>query len=206
MILPFLRGMGPMSNKPPSTPGSANYGVGSRGVLIPVYTTLTVQIWGSSGGGGGANNTLAGAGGANAYFGGTGGASWFSFPGGTLIAYGGGGGGNGLYDPEFGPTNGAGGGIGGASGGSTNAAGSGNSGGGGAILISASGGPGGRGGFVSRTWNWYDAGAPAFGSTLTLTCGGGGGGGAGFFNDGELGTVPCNGNAGADASASVSWT
>lgn len=209
MILPFLRGMGPMSTKPPSTPGSANYVVGTYGIIIPVYTTLTVQIFGSGGGGGGVYSSLAGPGLVpNSVRGGVGGTSYFAAPSGTLIADGGNGGGNGYIDQSDGSFTGfgEGGSVGGASGGTTNAAGSGNAGGGPGDQGAITGGRGGRGGFVSRTWNYYDPGAPVFGASYTLVCGGGGDGGAGFVNDGETGPQARYGGAGANASAAMSWT
>lgn len=196
MLIPIFNRIRVGSLDPPSVPGSQGWGYGSRAVVIPVYKTLTMQIWGPGGGGA---STEGGDDGyqPNTVFGGTGQQSYFSFPGGTLVANGGTGGGNANYSWSTGGVQGS---PGTASGGMTNTTGGGNAGGsGGPNVLGYQGGAGGRGGFVSRTWNWFDPGAPVAGSSYTLFCGAGGGPSPDATGYGGVG-------AGANASASMSWT
>ncbi|RQH15987.1 hypothetical protein [Bradyrhizobium sp. RP6] len=196
IILPFISRIRVGGLEPPSVPGSQNWGAGSRSVVIPVYKTLTMQIWGAGGGGGNMLDTDTSTG-ANEEWGGTGGQSYFAAPGVTLIANGGTGGGNGNFNLQ---QNGASGSPGTASGGTTNTTGGGNAGGAGAGPVAGYyGGNGGRGGFVSRTWNWFDPGAPVAGSSYTLVTGGGGGPSRFYVYQPQA-------TGGANASATMSWT
>jgi hypothetical protein len=159
LIRPLRRVLRPGVLRQPSTPGSTNYGAGSRAVVIPVYNTLTVQIWGAGGGGAGNTDAESNVIGPNNFFGGTGGGSSFAYPGGTLISNGGTGGGNAYFSVPVSP--GSNGSPGGASGGSTNTTGGGNAGGAPAVYSpSYPPGRGGNGGYVIRTWNFGDPGAP----------------------------------------------
>jgi hypothetical protein len=157
---------------------------------VPRYATITVQLWGGGGGSGGGGGNDSWAYGYNGGAGTAGGTT--SFASGTAMnAYGGGAGGpgyNGGAGTEDGPyttkTDG-----GGASGG---AGVPGNNG-------YASGGAGGAGGYISKTWAYNDAGAPAWFSNITVTIGGGGsGGGAGENAPG--------GNGGGNGQAVITWS
>lgn len=149
------------------TPGSQSF-YSSGTFVVPRYEYLTVVI---TAGGGGATGYCGNDGFAYGYCGGAGGGGGSSaFYGPThVVAYGGGGGGNGGQD--YCPPSGA---SGGGSGGSVSIGGG------------AEGGygcnRGGNGGYVSKTWNWTEGDAPAYGSLIGVTIGGGGGGGGGGEN------------------------
>lgn len=187
MLLPFLSRIRVGSLRPPVTPGSASWGYGTYGPVIPEYNALTMEIWGAGGGSGTASygGTAAGAGGT----------SYFSAPSGAIYAYGGGPGG-----PGDGETAGAYGAAGSASGGDVNTPGGGAAGGNWVYWNSYVGGHGGNGGYVRKTWLWGQAGSPIVGSAYTLVCAGGGAGGYYQFNN------DLSGYAGSNASARLSWS
>lgn len=182
-----------------SVPGSTNFGPGSHSVVIPVYSVITMYIWGAGGGGGGiSGNTSAFP---NQYYGGTGGTSYFGAPDYTIYAYGGTGGGNGSF--YFGTnSNGVGGSPGGAANGNIyNTTGGGRAGGAGAPWDTGFsvwyGGSGAYGGLVTRQWIAGQAGAPVPGQAYSLVIGSGGAGGYGNFGYGSVGQ---------DAVATLQWT
>lgn len=168
------------------TPGSQSItAVGTTNFTVPRYETLTVTV---KAGGAGATGYCGNDGFAHGYCGGAGAAGGNSnFASGTAVtAYGGGGTSAGSND--YCPPSGA------------------NSGGVGGTVTTGGGGVGGtgcnRGGFggmVVKTWNWADAGAPAYGAVIAATIGGGGAGGGGGEAAGAA-------SAGAAGSVVISWT
>lgn len=175
-----------------SVPGSTNYSAGSHSVTIPIYSTITMEIWGAGGGGGGNSSGTAYA---NTWFGGTGGQSYFTAPSGTIYANGGTGGGNctggrvGANGANGSPDNGY--------YGDVNVLGGGNAGGPPQSWAPYVAGTGGYGGYVKKTWAAGAAGAPVPGVAYTLGLGFGGAAGAGDW---------AYGFAGSGATARVSWT
>jgi hypothetical protein len=156
-----------------STRASTSFTVPNR------YRTITITIYGGGGGsGGGCGND----GFAYGYCGGCGG------QGGTSVFYG--------------PTNvGSYGGYGGCPG-STGGGGSGYN--GSDVGTAGNGGSGcagagGGGTYIRKTFNYYDADAPRWGSTISVTIGSGGGGG----NNGES---ACTGSAGGVGGCDISWS
>lgn len=158
---------------------------------VPRYAYLTVQLWGGGGGGGGGGGNDSWAYGYNGGAGGGGGTTSFNSST-TMNAYGGGAGGP-CYDGGAGGQDGPSGSYGSTGGG---AAGGGSLGGNNGQCW---GGAGGNGGYISKTWYYTDAGAPAWFSSMYVTIGGGGGGGG----SGENNRAGYPGNGGQ---AVISWT
>lgn len=185
------------------TPGSSGvYGYTGANQFFPVprYETLTVTV---NAAGGGSSGLCGNDGFAHGYCGGAGGAGENSRITGTkmtTITAGGGAGSLGSRQSTDDNDCQASGAAGGGSGGSVVV------GGGAAGGINNTGncgiagrGDGGAGGKVTKTWNWFDADAPPYGSQMTIYIGAGGSGGS-------PGESAGTGNPGGSGSASFSWT
>jgi len=186
----------------PSTPGNQDFTIpGTYTFTLPIYTTLTIQLWGGGGGGGATSGAAGGAAGTSSATlaltaGGGGGGGNPSQPGGGGgTASGGdinlvgsaGSDGNSVGGNGFGGNspNGGAGGAPGTNGGFPGA------GGGGRALLGSIGSGGGGGGYVQKT---YAPGALTPGATISLTVG----------NQG-LGAVLGSGS-GANGRIYISWT
>jgi hypothetical protein len=191
------------------TPGGASYGPGTVSWTCPEYNTLTIDLFGTGAGGGGAGSySSVGQSGSDGL------PTTFAAGGVMLTANGGHGGPGGPqvtenYDLDntflgYGGGNASDGADGTASGGDTNTTGGGESGGsgGGNPTGNGAGGKGGNGGRCTKTFTYGAPGAPIPGNAYTIVVAAGGSRGvaAGGSDSGS------SGNPGTNAVANLSWS